>query len=251
MTIRFKINIMDLEKWGSKLTQTILIVEDELSIVTLLKYNLEKGGFRTDVAFDGEDALKKINRNSYDLVILDVMLPKFDGLQICKYVRKDNNLVPILMVTALDSEDDITDGLDCGADDYITKPFSPKELLSRINAILRRVNNGAEKKIQLSVSVGDLIVYPERFEAYFKGDQLSLTRKEYELLVYLMENKDLVLSRDQLLNAVWDYDIAGDTRIVDVHIARLREKIEIDKKHPQYIITVHGFGYKMTDPLIN
>lgn len=233
------------------MTQTILIVEDELSIVTLLKYNLEKNGFRTDIAFDGEEALKKINRHPYDLVILDVMLPKFDGLQICQYVRSDNNLVPILMVTALDSEDDITDGLDCGADDYITKPFSPKELISRINAILRRVNKGLAEKIPLTVSVGELIVYPERFEAYFKGEQLSLTRKEYELLVYMMDNKNLVLSRDQLLHAVWDYDIAGDTRIVDVHIARLREKIEMDKKHPQYIITVHGFGYKMTEPFVN
>lgn len=234
------------------MTQTILIVEDELSIVTLLKYNLEKNGFRTDVVFDGEDALEKISRNSYDLVILDIMLPKFDGLQICKYVRNDNNLVPILMVSALDGEENVTDGLDCGADDYITKPFSPKELISRINAILRRVNNDSStKKVPLLISAGELIVYPERFEAYFKGEQLSLTRKEYELLVYLMENKNLVLSRDQLLNAVWDYDIAGDTRIVDVHIARLREKIEMDKKFPQYIITVHGFGYKMTDPLID
>lgn len=234
------------------MTQTILIVEDELSIVTLLKYNLEKNGFNTDVALDGGEALEKINRHSYDLVILDVMLPKVSGLQICKYVRNDNNLVPILMVTALDGEENVTDGLDCGADDYITKPFSPKELISRINAILRRVNNKKPtQKTPLKISVGELIVYPERFEAYFKGEQLSLTRKEYELLVYLMENKNLVLLRDQLLNGVWDYDIAGDTRIVDVHIARLREKIEMDKKFPQYIITVHGFGYKMTDPLIN
>lgn len=234
------------------LPRKILIVEDELSIVTLLKYNLEKSGFHTDVALNGEDALDKINRNSYDLIILDIMLPKFDGIEICKYVRNENNLVPIIMITALDGEENVTDGLDCGADDYITKPFSPKEVISRIHAILRRVNYSASpEKIRENITVGELTVYPKRFEAYVKDEQLSLTRKEYELLVYLMENKDLVLSRDQLLNAVWDYDIAGDTRIVDVHVARLREKIEMDKKFPQYIITVHGFGYKMTDPFIN
>ena len=230
------------------MSHKVLIVEDELSIVTLLKYNLEKEGFQTDVSFDGEDAIKKIIANTYDLVVLDVMLPKFNGLQVCEYVRNDNNSVPILMVTALDQEEDVIEGLNYGADDYITKPFSPKELIARMNAILRRVSvEETVNKKENSVTVGELTIYPDRFEAYFQGTELQLTRKEYELLVYLAQNKGLVLSRDQLLSSVWDYEIAGDTRIVDVHVARLREKIEEDKKHPQYIITVHGFGYKMTE----
>jgi len=226
------------------LTQHILIVEDELPIVTLLKYNLEQAGFIVDTSFDGEDAIKKIISNNYDLVILDIMLPKFDGLQVCQYVRNEDEQVPILMLTALNQEEDIVLGLDSGADDYITKPFSPKVLIARIQALLRRSDSSEDTKSS-SLKLRDLTIYPERFEVYFKNDLLSLTRKEYELLVYFMKNKDLVLSRDQLLHAVWDYDIAGDTRIVDVHVARLREKIEQDKKNPQYIRTVHGFGYKM------
>lgn len=226
------------------MTQHILIVEDELSIVTLLKYNLEQAGFIVDTSFDGEDAIKKIISNNYDLVILDIMLPKFDGLRVCQYVRNDGNQVPILMLTALNQEEDIVLGLNSGADDYITKPFSPKVLIARIQALLRR-SDALENTRSKTLKLRDLTIYPERFEVYFKKELLTLTRKEYELLLYFMKNKDLVLSRDQLLQAVWDYDVAGDTRIVDVHVARLREKIEEDKKNPQYIMTVHGFGYKM------
>lgn len=230
------------------MNQTILIVEDELSIVTLLKYNLEHNGFKTDVAIDGMEAINKINEQQYDLIILDVMIPQLDGIQVCKYIRNHNKHVPVLMVTALNEENDIINGLNSGADDYITKPFSPKELIARINAVLRRTDIQISEIEEQGLIVGDLQAFPKKFEIYLKEQLLSLTRKEYELLIYLMRNKGFVLSRDQLLNEVWDYNVAGDTRIVDVHIARLREKIELDKKQPQYIITVHGFGYKMEDP---
>lgn len=230
------------------MNKTILIVEDELSIVTLLKYNLEHNGFKTDVAIDGMEAINKINEQQYDLIILDVMIPQLDGIQVCKYIRNHNKHVPVLMVTALNEENDIINGLNSGADDYITKPFSPKELIARINAVLRRTDIQISEIEEQGLIVGDLQAFPKKFEIYLKEQLLSLTRKEYELLIYLMRNKGFVLSRDQLLNEVWDYNVAGDTRIVDVHIARLREKIELDKKQPQYIITVHGFGYKMEDP---
>lgn len=232
------------------LSKKVLIVEDELSIVTLIKYNVEQAGFETDVAFDGEEAIKKISNNQYDLIILDLMLPKIDGLDICKFVRSENKSLPILMVTALNEEEDIINGLNSGADDYITKPFSPKELIARMNAVLRRSSVEEGKNGEAALTAGELEIYPDNFEAYFKGEPLQLTRKEYELLVYFVRNKGMVLSRDQLLSHVWDYEIAGDTRIVDVHVARLREKIEKDKRNPQYIKTIHGFGYKMEEPTL-
>lgn len=227
------------------MNNTILIVEDELPIVTLLTYNLKQQGFQTDVSFDGEDAIKKITENNYALIILDVMLPKFDGLEICEYIRSQDNEVPILMVTALNEDENIIDGLNSGADDYITKPFSPKVLLARVHALLRRKNRDNNETKENTLQNGTITIYPERFEVYLKNKVLQLTKKEYELLVYFVENKDIVLSRDQLLQAVWDYDIAGDTRIVDVHVGRLREKIEEDKRNPTYIQTIHGFGYKL------
>lgn len=240
-TIRNKRSILQRRK---PLTKKVLIVEDELSIATLIKYNVEQAGFKTDVAFDGEEAIQKISNERYDLIILDLMLPKMNGLEICKYVRIENKSLPILMVTALNEEEDIINGLNSGADDYITKPFSPKELIARMNAVLRRSSDDEEKE-ETALSVGQLEIYPQKFEAYYEGQPLQLTRKEYELLLYFVRNKGIVLSRDQLLSQVWDYEIAGDTRIVDVHVARLREKIEKDKRNPQYIKTIHGFGYKM------
>lgn len=245
--------------------RTVLIVEDELSIATLIEYHVKTAGFAADLAHDGEDALRKVSERSYDLMILDLMLPKVDGLTVCKTVRVDKPQLPILMVTAKAAEEDRIKGLNLGADDYITKPFSPKELIARIHAVLRRVvvpssanqstasedgetstsasRNGRESATVLAVE--NIKIYPERFEAFFHGEPLTLTRKEFELLTYLVQNEGLILSRDQLLSAVWNYDFAGDTRIVDVHVGRLREKIEVDTKNPQYIHTVRGFGYKL------
>lgn len=225
--------------------QSILIVEDEPSITTLLKYNIEKAGFLTDVAYNGEDGVRKAEQKRYDLIVLDIMLPKMDGLEVVKSLRQSKNDVPILILTAKDSESDRIKGLELGADDYLTKPFNPKELIARIRAILRRVYRH-EKQGDVYV-VGHLKIDEEKFEVTLKDEPLTFTRKEFELLVYLAKHKNKTLSREQLLSAVWDYDFVGDTRIVDVHISRLREKIEEDKTEPKYIHTVRGFGYKMEE----
>ncbi|WP_042146335.1 response regulator transcription factor [Paucisalibacillus sp. EB02] len=230
------------------MNEKVLIVDDEQSIVTLLKYNLEKAAFTTDVAYDGLEAIRKTDSNSYDFIILDLMLPEMDGIEVCKHLRRNQIDTPVLMLTARDEEFDKVLGLEIGADDYLTKPFSPKEVIARIKAILRRTNTtGTSKTKQLKV--GDITIFPERYEAEKNGDVLTFTRKEFELLYYLATHKDKVLSRDQLLSAVWDYDFVGDTRIVDVHVSHLREKIEPNTKKPIYIKTVRGLGYKMEDPM--
>lgn len=228
------------------MSQTILIVEDEPSIVTLLKYNLEQQNFLTDVAYDGEEAIELFKINDYDLIILDIMLPKMDGMKVCKAIRTINKHIPIIMLTAKDSEYDKIQGLEIGADDYLTKPFSPKELLARIQAILRRMGNVPIKEAEI-LKNGDITIYPQQYNVYFKGALLELTKKEYELIVYLTEHKGEILSREQLLNAVWEFDFVGDSRIVDVQVSHLREKIEENTRKPSYIKTVRGFGYKMED----
>lgn len=222
----------------------ILIVEDESSIVTLLSYNVEKAGFEADTAYDGDEAILKAESGNFDLIILDVMLPKKDGIEVCRYLRQNEINTPIIMLTALDDEVDKVLGLELGADDYITKPFSPREVIARIKAIFRRSAKTSMSN-QTSLKIGNLEIFPERYEAKLDGHNVTFTRKEFELLLFLAENKNIALSRDQLLEAVWDYDFAGDTRIVDVHISHLREKIELDTKNPLYIKTIHGLGYKM------
>lgn len=227
--------------------QKILIVDDEKPIVTLLKYNIENAGYQTDVAYDGQEAVRKGETNDYDLIVLDLMLPGMDGMEVCKHLRTNKIDTPILMLTAKDEEFDKVLGLELGADDYLTKPFSPKEVVARIKAILRRVKKSEQKGFN-SIKVGDLVIYPERYEAEMNSNVISFTRKEFELLYYLASNKGKVVSRDQLLSGVWDYDFVGDTRIVDVHISHLREKIEPDTKKPIYIKTVRGLGYKLEEP---
>lgn len=228
------------------MSKKIFIVDDEKSIVTLLTYNMEKAGYETDVAYDGNEAITMAMTNQYDLIILDVMLPGVDGLEVCKTLRQNKVETPILILTAREDEFDKVLGLELGADDYITKPFSPREIVARVKAILRRARQPVPEEYT-AIEIGDLTIYPEKYEATLKGQSLSFTRKEFELLAYLTKHKGMVLSRDQLLNEIWDYDFAGDTRIVDVHISRLRDKIEENSKNPLYIKTVHGLGYKMED----
>lgn len=230
------------------MNEKVLIVDDETSIVTLLKFNLEKAGFITDVSYDGLDAVRKAEKNDYDFIILDLMLPEMDGIEVCKHLRRNQIDIPVLMLTARDEEFDKVLGLEIGADDYLTKPFSPKEVIARIKAILRRTQNVTPTNQLKQIKVGDLTIYPERYEAEKDSQVLTFTRKEFELLYYLATHKDKVLSRDQLLSAVWDYDFVGDTRIVDVHVSHLREKIEPNTKKPIYIKTIRGLGYKMEDP---
>lgn len=225
--------------------KNILIVEDEPSIVTLIQYNIMQADFGAEVAFNGEEAIEKALTGSFDLIVLDLMLPKIEGIEVCQMLRQKGNVTPIIMLTAKDSEHDKIQGLELGADDYLTKPFSPKELIARINAVLRRTANqiGKEDKIQIR----DIVIHPEKYEAFIKGEALSLKRKEFELLLYLMRHKNQILSRSTLLQAIWEFDFMGDTRIVDVQISNLRDKIELDTKKPTYIKTVRGFGYKLEE----
>ncbi|MEJ9228103.1 response regulator transcription factor [Peribacillus butanolivorans] len=239
------------------MSKKILVVDDEQSIVTLLQYNLEQAGYSVVTALDGEEGLQAAVDIRPDLVVLDLMLPKMDGLEVCKQLRQQKINIPILMLTAKDDEFDKVLGLELGADDYLTKPFSPREVVARIKAILRRSqlqSNGTETNLDQEdgfLKLGGLKVYPERYEAFFDEQQLELTPKEFELLLYLAKNKGRVLTRDQLLSAVWNYDFAGDSRIVDVHISHLREKIEKDTRKPLYIKTIRGLGYKLEEPKKN
>jgi len=238
------------------MNKKILVVDDEQSIVTLLQYNLKQAGYEVITANDGEEGMMKAINSQPDLIILDLMLPKLDGVDVCKQLRQQRIMTPILMLTARDDEFDKVLGLELGADDYMTKPFSPREVVARVKAILRRTQlatsaDGKEENNIEKVVIGNLEIFPEHYEAYFNGQRLELTPKEFELLLYLAKNKGRVLTRDQLLSAVWNYDFAGDTRIVDVHISHLREKIEANTKKPLYIKTVRGLGYKLEEPRID
>ncbi|MFD1426017.1 response regulator [Kroppenstedtia sanguinis] len=231
--------------------QKVLVVDDEPSIVKLVQFNLEKEGFAVEVASDGPSALEKVEGGLFDLIVLDLMLPQMDGLEVCKEIRKKNSHLPILMLTAKNEEFDKVLGLELGADDYMTKPFSPRELVARVKAILRRMGALREQGIQEDrkyLRVGELEMDTEGYEVRKNGDPVELTPKEFELLIHLASHRGKVLSRDQLLNAVWDYDYIGDTRIVDVHVSHLREKVEEDSRNPIYIKTVRGIGYKFEGP---
>src|SRR5690554_2650685 len=201
----------------------ILIVEDEISIQKLLSYDLNQAGFDVDSALDGLTGLQKAKSKEYDLIILDIMLPKLDGIEICRRIREENNDVYIIMLTARDDEYDKIIGLDMGADDYMTKPFSPREVIARIKAGLRRQVK-TNKKTN-SIELNNLKLDLNRHELYLNNKHVSLTNKEYDLLLFLLKNKGVVLSRDILLETLWGFEYDGDTRIVDVHIFKLREKL--------------------------
>lgn len=228
--------------------RTILVVDDEPSISTLLQFNLKQAGYNVISADDGKQALEIGLNEKLDLIILDLMLPGMDGMDVCKHLRQEKINVPIIMLTAKDEEFDKILGLELGADDYMTKPFSPREVIARVKAILRRTQEVKTDDDSEVIKIGDLKIDLDRFDVYFKDKQLVLTPKEFELLLYLANNRSKVLSRDQLLNGVWDFHYDGDTRIVDVHISHLREKIEEDSKRPIYIKTIRGFGYKLEGP---
>ncbi|WP_368916761.1 response regulator [Staphylococcus haemolyticus] len=234
------------------MSQKVLVVDDEQSIVTLLKYNLETAGYIVEVAYDGEEALEKVNEIQPELVVLDVMLPKKDGIEVCKTIRSDKNLVPILMLTAKDDEFDRVLGLELGADDYMTKPFSPREVVARVKAILRRSKFASEiEKADVDdedILIENIRIRPEFFEVYKDDELLELTPKEFELLLYLIERQGRVITREHMLNSVWNYEFAGDSRIIDVHISHLRDKLEENPKQPKLIKTVRGLGYKLERP---
>lgn len=228
------------------MAEKILAVDDEESILRLLTFNLEQAGYEVIEARDGIEAREKIRNENPDLVILDVMLPGLDGLSLCRQLRKEDNDVPILMLTARGDEIDKIFGLEMGADDYVTKPFSPRELVARVNALLRRAGLRERKGDPDVLATGDLTIYPSKREVWLKGRLVELTPKEFELLELLARNPGRVMSRSVILDTLWGYEYFGDTRIVDVHISHLREKIEDDPAHP-YIETVRGVGYKFRE----
>lgn len=223
--------------------RVILVVDDEQPIVDILKFNLEKEGFRVLTANDGESALRLATYNNPDLILLDIMLPKMDGFDVCKKVREQSN-VPIVMITARDEEVDKVLGLELGADDYITKPFSVRELLARVKANMRRFTGDAKEDREDILVVGDnFFINTSRYEVSKDGKILDLTLREYELLKYLVMQPNHIFSRESLLSSVWGYEFYGDVRTVDVTVRRLREKIEDDSSNPTYILTKRGVGY--------
>ena len=221
----------------------ILVVDDESDLVELISYNLKKEGFSVDSAMDGETALSKIKKGRYDLVVLDLMLPGIQGMEICRILRNDpkTKALPIIMLTARGEEVDKILGLEMGADDYITKPFSPRELVARVKAVLRRsMEKPAPEKI---LKVGELVIDRERYLVTVKGKPVKLSATEFKLLLYLAERRGKVFNREQLLDAVWSDEAFVEPRTVDVHIRRLRAQIEEDPAHPRYIKTLRGIGY--------
>ncbi|HKV46419.1 MAG TPA: response regulator transcription factor [bacterium] len=222
----------------------ILIVDDEPHIVELVRYNLAHEGFEVSVAYDGHEALQKAKAETPDLVILDLMLPYVDGLEVCRHIRRESS-VPILMLTAKDGEQERVVGLELGADDYVTKPFSPRELVARVRAILRRTAREVERPGSTPLSIGGLALDPTTHEVRLRERVVDLTTKEFDLLQLLMGHPNRVFTRDFLLEHIWGYDYFGSTRTVDMHISRLREKIEDDPNTPTYITTVRGVGYKL------
>lgn len=229
----------------------ILVVDDEKPISDIIKFNLSKEGYDVFTAFDGKEALEQFEAEKPDLIILDLMLPEIDGLEVAKEIRKTSH-VPIIMLSAKDSEFDKVIGLEIGADDYVTKPFSNRELQARVKAHLRRTDNlGAQIQEEASAKesnnlvVGNLEIVPDAFIAKKHGEEVELTHREFELLHHLATHMGQVMTREHLLETVWGYDYFGDVRTVDVTIRRLREKIEDTPSRPEYILTRRGVGYFM------
>ncbi|EST11949.1 response regulator YycF [Sporolactobacillus laevolacticus] len=228
----------------------ILVVDDEQPIADILQFNLEKEGYEVVCAYDGAEALEKVEQENPDMILLDVMLPIKDGMEVCREVRKTHNM-PIIMLTAKDSEIDKVLGLEMGADDYVTKPFSNRELIARVKANLRRHRQeGAEeeKKQENNIEIGDLVIHLDAYVVTKRGKMVELTHREFELLHYLADHIGQVMTRENLLQTVWGYDYFGDVRTVDVTVRRLREKIEDNPSRPAWIITRRGVGYYLKEP---
>ena len=219
----------------------ILIVDDERVLVKGIKFNLEHEGYQVQDAYDGEEAVELAREGGFDLIILDVMMPKIDGLQACMRIREFSN-VPIIMLTAKSEDADKLMGFESGADDYVTKPFNILELKARVRALLRRAA-GTQRVAGKSLSAGGITLNTEERSASLDGKAVELTAKEYDLIELLMRNPRRVYSRENLMNVVWGYSYAGDYRTVDVHIRRLREKLERNPAEPEYILTKWGVGY--------
>ncbi|WWL93910.1 response regulator YycF [Pediococcus acidilactici] len=227
----------------------ILVVDDEKPISDIVKFNLDKEGYDVVTAYDGEEALEKVESEKPDLILLDLMLPKIDGLEVARQVRAKHN-IPIIMVTAKDSELDKVVGLELGADDYVTKPFSNRELVARVKANLRRQDQfqQSNEEVKNNIKIGPLVINSDSYSVTRDGAQLDLTHREFELLHYLAQHTDQVMTREHLLQTVWGYDYFGDVRTVDVTVRRLREKIEETPSNPQILVTRRGVGYYLRNP---
>mgnify|MGYP001489723365 CR=1 FL=1 len=225
--------------------ERILIVEDEPNMRLGLKDNLEFEGYHVDVAADGEEGLKSILANNYNLVLLDVMMPKLSGFDVCKRVREKNNKTPIILLTAKGEEIDKVVGLEIGADDYVTKPFSLRELLARVKAILRRGENLLMNDSDRDIKIGKLKINFSGYKASSDNEDIAMSHKEFEILHHLWKHRNSTVSREDLLTEIWGYEETPTTRTVDNFILKLRQKIENDPNHPKIILTVHGIGYKL------
>ncbi|MGY1576207.1 response regulator transcription factor [Pediococcus pentosaceus] len=227
------------------MSKTILVVDDEPAIVTLITYNLEQANYQVVSVDNGLDAVEIVQKGLVDFVIMDLMLPQLDGIEATKQIRKFDEQIPIIMLTAKASQVDKILGLELGADDYITKPFSPQELLSRIKVILRRTDRAINlAEIDPTLQAENIAIDFKRMVVKKNNEKIQLTPNEFKLLRHLYKNANQVLSRDQILEKVWGYEYGGQTRIVDIHISHLRDKLENDPKHPQLIKTIRGFGYE-------
>lgn len=220
----------------------ILVVDDEKVLVKGIKFNLESEGYQVETAYEGETAVEMARDTGYDLIILDLMMPKVDGLQACMRIREFSN-VPIIMLTARSEDADKIVGFECGADDYITKPFNILELKARVRALLRRSGMAQQQGKSNRLTAGHIVIDSDERSAWRDGASVDLTAKEFDLIDLLMRNPGRVYSRENLLNVVWGYEYAGDYRTVDVHVRRLREKLELDPANPEYILTKWGVGY--------
>ena len=228
----------------------ILVVDDEKPIADILQFNLKKEGYEVECAYDGNQALEMVEEFMPDLILLDIMLPQRDGMEVCREVRKKYEM-PIIMLTAKDSEIDKVLGLELGADDYMTKPFSTRELIARVKANLRRHNQTpavAEEDESNEIEIGSLTIHPDAYIISKRGETIELTHREFELLHYLAKHIGQVMTREHLLQTVWGYDYFGDVRTVDVTVRRLREKIEDNPSHPLWIVTRRGVGYYLRNP---
>mgnify|MGYP001302758487 CR=1 FL=1 len=226
----------------------ILVVDDEQPIADILQFNLEKEGYDVICAYDGDEAIRSDLTENPDLILLDIMLPKKDGNEVCREIRKTQTM-PIIMLTAKDSEIDKVLGLELGADDYVTKPFSNRELIARVKANLRRQQAPSDTvSTTKDIVIDNLVIYPDAYSVSRDGEKIDLTHREYELLYYLARHIGQVMTREHLLETVWGYDYFGDVRTVDVTVRRLREKIEENPSNPNWIITRRGVGYYLRNP---
>lgn len=232
------------------MNKKILVVDDEKPIADILQFNLKKEGYEVFCAYDGNEALKLVEELQPDLILLDIMLPQRDGMEVCREVRKTSE-IPIIMLTAKDSEIDKVLGLELGADDYVTKPFSTREIIARVKANLRRqqvVATPDPEEESKEITIGTLVIHPDAYVVSKRGEMIELTHREFELLHYLAKHIGQVMTREHLLQTVWGYDYFGDVRTVDVTVRRLREKIEDNPSHPGWIVTRRGVGYYLRNP---